>query len=180
MYNKKIMSEIDTQDVDFVNNEGSVSEEDNEETPKSPTPEEDEKEEDSVDYKAKYFQLQRHYNKKQTATPAVKAETVTKSTEELVKELAKEREISNFAEDNDISVSQARQVYKVNSSPTKETLNDPFIKAGLDAMARKSRLEANTPSAAKVSTYAGKAFKDLPLSEKNKHFADHLKNISKK
>lgn len=175
------MSEIDTQDVDFVNNEGSVIEEGAEETPATTTTDEDESQvEDKTDYKAKFFQLQRQVNKKQTVTPPVKTEKVAKSTEELVKELAKEREISNFAEENAISVSQARQVFKFHPSPTKEVLNDPFIKAGLDAMARKARIESNTPSSAKVSTFAGKSFKDLPVEDKNKHFAEHLKNLSKK
>lgn len=174
------MSEIDTQDVDFVNNEVSVTENDAEETPATDTAEDDAERIDSVDYKAKYYQLQRQINKKQTVTPPVRTETVNKSTEDIVKELAKEREVSNFAEDNGISISQARQVFKYNPNPSKDTLSDPFIKAGLDAMARKSRIESNTPSSSKVSTYAGKTFKELPDADKEKNFAEHMKNLKRK
>lgn len=82
-----------------------------------------------------------------------------------------------FGYENSLSPSQTDKVFALNQNPTKETLKDPFVKAGLDAIRRQERLENNTPStSAKSGVLDRTKLKDASPEEKQKAFEQYMKS----
>ena len=78
-----------------------------------------------------------------------------------------------FGYENSLSPDETDKVFSYNKSPTKDTLQDPFIKAGIDAMRKLKRVSDATPSpSGRSSMVAGK-----PLSEVIKDPAERAKNF---
>lgn len=51
-----------------------------------------------------------------------------------------------FGYQNGLSPEETDYIFKINSAPSKELLEDPFIKGGLEAIRSAKRVENNTPS----------------------------------
>jgi hypothetical protein len=91
--------------------------------------------------------------------------TQTKSLDpETLKDIAEikfDKKVAKFADANDLSIAQAERVLKHNPNATAEDLKDPFIKAGIDAIGRRDRLERNSPKGKQTRS----ATPSKPLSE---------------
>lgn len=59
--------------------------------------------------------------------------------------LALAEEKRQFGYQNGLSPEETDAVFKINPKPTKETLEDPFVKGGLEAIRAKKRVDSNTP-----------------------------------
>lgn len=90
--------------------------------------------------------------------------------QDLAKDIAEfkfDRKVSRFAEDNGITRGQAEKLLKMKPDATAEDLNDEFIKAGLEALERKNRVQKNTPRGANsVSSSPAKSLSEMTPAEK--------------
>lgn len=76
-----------------------------------------------------------------------------------------------FGYENGLSPEETDYLFKINSSPTKELLEDPFIKGGLEAIRAKRRVENNTPSTTSRSPVFSKPKKgELTKDDKQEQF----------
>lgn len=121
------------------------------------------KPEETAEYwKNKYFKKQR-LDKKEPQRPLQ-----TKKNEELdsikqdLSELKQERLKRQFGYENGLSPEEVDVIFRFNPNPTKEVLEDDFIKGGLDKIRAKKRVEANTPGS---STASGRITPPKPLTE---------------
>lgn len=113
-----------------------------------------------VDWKAealKYKAIaQRYAKKKEGGTPAPK-QALTEKNDDIrltVKELQLAETKRQFGYANDLSPEETDAVFKLSPNPTKEVLNDPFVKGGLAALRAKKRVEENTPrSSSRSATF---------------------------
>lgn len=80
-----------------------------------------------------------------------------------------------FGYEHGLSPVETDKVFQVESNPTAETLKDPFVKAGLDAVKRQARVENNSPStSAKSNTLNRKAMKDMSAEEKQAAYEKYM------
>lgn len=63
-----------------------------------------------------------------------------------VAELALAEKKRQFGYANGLSPEETDAVFRINPSPTKETLEDPFVQGGLNNLRAKKRVDNNTPS----------------------------------
>lgn len=98
----------------------------------------------------------------------VQLPTKKEADDEIVKSVKRLEEIENkrqFGFENNLSPEETDFIFKVSQGkPTKEDLENPFIKAGLEGYRSKKRLESNTPSSSSTS----KVFRDKQFSEMSK------------
>lgn len=72
-----------------------------------------------------------------------------------------------FGYENSLSPDETDMVFRFNPKPTKEDLDNPFVKGGIEALRSKRRAESNTPSpSSKIFKVAGKQWHELSPSEK--------------
>lgn len=112
-------------------------------------------------------------------TQIPKVETKKEEPEELgairatVSQLQLAEQKRQFGYEHGLSPEETDAVYKLNSAPTKETLEDPFVKGGLEAIRAKKRLADNTPGASRA-TSKFTPDKDLTPAEKEKAFQEFM------
>lgn len=172
MYEQKLIMEYDeTQDVDLENNEETSDEQTDELQEMADRYAQLELEKKALEDKLKADEAikRRLANKK---SPVEKFDNETKKVVEI---LAKEREMRKYAEENGLTFAQAEKVYSITPNPTKETLNDTFIKAGLEALSRKERVENNTPGSKSAPTVGGKTFREMTREERIANFNKFVK-----
>lgn len=119
------------------------------EVPKEETPEVDWQKE-ALKYKAI---AQRYAKKNQSGTPAPKQE-LSKEDKDIrltVKELQLAEKKRQFGYEHGLSPEETDAVFKLSPNPTKEVLEDPFVKGGLNALRSKKRVEENTPKSSSRS-----------------------------
>lgn len=120
----------------------------------------------------KVAMLQRILNKK-NQQPIIKRED-----NEIQKDIAEikfYRKVETFAEDNGLTKKQAEQVLKLYPNATAETLTDPFIKAGIDALARKDKVAENTPRGSSTkTTTSSKSYGQMTPEEKKEWYANRM------
>lgn len=103
-----------------------------------------------------------------------KASTNTNKSNSLDQDLANDiaefkfdRKITRFADENGISRVQAERLLTLKPNATAEDLKDEFIRAGLDALSKKQRVENNTPRGRNsVSSVQAKPLSEMTLAEK--------------
>jgi len=118
----------------------------------------------------KVAMLQRILNKKK-AEPIIKDNEIQKD----IAEIKFYRKVEVFAEENGLNKKQAEQVLKLYPNATAETLKDPFIKAGIDALARKERVAENTPRGSSTkSTTSSKSYGQMTPEEKKEWYANRM------
>jgi hypothetical protein len=121
-------------------------------------------------------------NKPNLDTPPIKKDEkkevmhddrIVKTVEKL--ELAERKR--EFGYENGLSPAETDHIFKINPNPTKELLEDPFVKGGLQALRAKKRVEDNTPSNSQRSpTFQLPKKADMTPDEKQQHFEQHMKN----
>ena len=114
--------------------------------------------------------------KKKLANPPTLL-TKEKPDYEIVKSVKRLEEIESkrqFGFEHSLSPEETDFLFRATGgNPTKETLEDPFIKGGLESYRSKKRLEANTPSGSSSSSiFKGKEFKEMSEDEKRKSFEE--------
>jgi hypothetical protein len=96
-----------------------------------------------------------------------------KGIEDKVSQLELAERKRQFGYDNGLSPVETDRVFQINPNPTKETLEDPFVKGGLSAIKAKERLSQNMPGASTGSPRfaADKDLEKMTPTEKDEELA---------
>lgn len=166
------------------NNELDIQNETVEETEQTTTTEED-----TVDYKALYEQeksdkkkLERKlFSVKASSKPLTEKPQVDDETVKTVQRLALLEEKRQFGFDNGLSPEETDAVYKFSSgNPTKETLEHPFVKAGIESLRSQKKLESNIPgSTSRSPIFSDKNFAEMTDDERRSSFEQASKKFKK-
>jgi hypothetical protein len=87
-----------------------------------------------------------------------------------------------FGYENSLSPEETDYAFQFNGgkTPTKEVLEHPFFKAGLEGYRATKRLENNTPgTSTSGSVFQGKKFEELSTEDRSKAFTERLKSVRK-
>lgn len=80
-----------------------------------------------------------------------------------------------FGYEHGLSPEETDKVFSITPKPTKETLDDPFIKAGLEAVRKARRVVEATPSpSGRSTTFNGKSFAELSEEDRKKAYESRL------
>lgn len=87
-----------------------------------------------------------------------------------------------FAWENNLSPEETDKVFAItNNNPTKDVLNDPFVKHGLEGVRASKRVADATPSSSKAGrTFKGKSFAELSPEDQKKNYAEYVRSLVKK
>lgn len=98
-----------------------------------------------------------------------------------VEELKIERLKRQFAYENNLSPQETDMVFKVNPNPTKEDLDNPFVKGGIEAIRKEKRVDEATPAPSSSASVLieGKEFKDLSEEDRKKNWEGYLEKSIK-
>lgn len=104
--------------------------------------------------------------------------------DELYSKVSRLEEIENkrqFGYENNLSPEETDVVFQfAQGKPTKDTLEHPFVKAGMEALRASKRVENNTPRPSlRGLSFNGKSFTELKPDEKQKAFEDRIKDIKR-
>lgn len=112
----------------------------------------------------------------QKPLPEKKDDDIRSSVEEL-KFAEKKRQ---FGYEHNLAPDEVDAIFKFNPNPTKEDLDNPFVKGGLEALKAKKRVESNTPSpSSKIFKVNGKSWGEMTPEEKEANWSkrqEYLKN----
>lgn len=131
--------------------------------------EEVEEEQPQPDWKAealKYKAIADRIAKKKPSQLTEKKEPQADLAERLnnLELLEKKRQ---FGYEHGLSPDEADAIFKINPNPSREDLENPFIKGGLEALRAKKRVAENTPSSSSRSvTFKGKDVKEILFDDK--------------
>lgn len=148
---------------------------------------EEESTEDEVDWKSEALKYKAIALRNKKKTKDVKSNINSKLQDkaespdvEVVSRLAnlemaeKKRQ---FGYEHGLSPKETDAVFKIDSDPSVETLKDPFIKAGLEALKSQERVAKNTPTtSAKSQRIDTKKMKDLSPVEQDRELQKFLKS----
>jgi len=101
------------------------------------------------------------------------------SLKETVAQLALSEKKRQFGFQNNLSPEEVDFVFQMSGgNPSKETLDNPFVKAGIESYRSEKRASNNIPSPSRGGlTFQGKEFKDLTDDERRKAFEEKRKNF---
>lgn len=136
--------------------------------------------------KADYNKLRRkalayESNKQSKTLSTQQKEPVDDDVRKTVSELKLIEEKRQFGFENNLSPEETDFVFTFSKGkPTKEIMDNPFVKSGIDGFRSQKRLEANTPSSSSHSPIFGsKPFEEMTLDEQRKAFEERRKNFKK-
>jgi hypothetical protein len=125
---------------------------------------------------------------RQLTARAKKAETLIKSkatykpNEDIdgIKSVVSRLELAEkkrqFGYENNLSPEEADYIFKINNKPSKELLEDPFIKGGLEAIRSAKRTAENMPSTSSRSPrFEMPKKEDITEDDKQKAFEEYRK-----
>lgn len=117
--------------------------------------------------------------KKQLSTK--KVEPIGEEVVQTVRSLKIAEDKRQFGFENNLSPQETDYVFKfANGKPTKEVLNNPFVKAGIEGLRATKRIEDNTPSSNHRSpVFQGKEFKDMDEEERRKRYNEAGKRFQR-
>jgi hypothetical protein len=136
----------------------------------------------SVDWQKealKYKAIAQRYAKKvQGGSPAPKQDLTEKKDDDIrltVKELQMAEKKRQFGYEHGLSPEETDAVFKLTPNPTKEVLEDPFVKGGLASLRAKKRVAENTPSSSSRSaSFKLTKKEEMSSDEKQKAFEEHI------
>lgn len=116
---------------------------------------------------------------KSSSTIRTKPEPVDDDLRKTVNTLAMSENKRQFGSRFGLTAEETDIVYKFSGGkPTKATLEDPFIKNGLEALRTAKRVESNTPSSSTHSSVFGnKSFEEIPEADRKKAFEERMKGM---
>ncbi len=135
-----------------------------------------------ADVEAKNKQLYARLKKQVPAEkPKLKSEEDIGETGTRLSKLELLETKRQFAWENNLSPDETDKVFSLTRNPTKETLKDPFIQAGLEGLRALKRVSEATPSTSgRAKKYQGKSFEDLSDDEQKQNYSDHVASLLKK
>lgn len=111
-----------------------------------------------VDWKAEALKqkaINQRLSKKLVASPEKPKQDLPEKTDDdirlTVKELQMAEKKRQFGYEHGLSPEETDAVFKLSPNPTKEVLDDPFVKGGLASLRAKKRVAENTPSSSSRS-----------------------------
>jgi hypothetical protein len=126
----------------------------------------------------KYKAIAQRYAKKvQGGSPAPKQDLTEKKDDDIrltVKELQLAEKKRQFGYEHGLSPEEADAVFKLTPNPTKEVLDDPFVKGGLASLRAKKRVAENTPSSSSRSASLDIDHSKATPDEKQKAFESYV------
>lgn len=143
-------------------------------------------EEDGFDWKADALKhraiADRLKGKLAKVAPITRTNEEHKVDEEITKDVAalKQAEAKRqFGFEHGLSPQETDHAFRfANGKPTKETLEDPFFKSGLEGLRTKERLEKNLPgSNSRSSVFKDKSFAESSEEDRKKSFEKRVKEI---
>lgn len=122
-----------------------------------------------------YERVKKSSGRKPNSNPPAKTDDVKEKLEKVagtVDQLALSEAKRTFGYEHNLSPQEVDAVFRINPKPTKETLDDPFIKGGLDAIRAKNRVTRNTPSGRGrgSATVNGKGWNQMDAKERQENF----------
>lgn len=185
------MSEQDNRELEHLNPE--LTDEEIESLLNSDESEESEEESDEMPESVKEMLAKKDAMIRQLHARAKKAESEKKNFNNQPKRESKKVETDDirdtvislkiaeqkrqFGYENGLSPEETDYLFKINPEPTKELLQDPFIKGGLEAVRAKKRAESNTPSLnSRSPRFELPKKKDLTPDDKQKNFESYMKS----
>lgn len=148
-----------------------------------------EENQEEVDWKAealKYKAIAHRQAKKiKGGTPNPKQELPTdvKRDEDLhktVERLSLAETKRQFGYEHNLSPEETDAVFKITPNPTKETLEDPFVKGGLATLRAKRKVQDNIPSTSNRSSFNLPKKEGLTTQEKQEEFDKFVQKRFKK
>lgn len=134
--------------------------------------------------KAKFTSMQRKAiaydaNKEKPAPLPTREEPVDEGLKKDVESLKSAEQKRQFGYAHGLSPEETDKVFQISGGkPTDETLKDPFVIAGLEALRAAKRVAANTPgSSSGAKLYGGKPFNELSKADKQKAWEDEMKGV---
>jgi len=116
---------------------------------------------------------------KKVAQPVEKKQDLQTEDNDIrltVKELQLAEKKRQFGYEHGLSPEEADAVFKLSPNPSKEVLEDPFVKGGLAALRAKKRVAENTPSSSTRSASFSINTKDNSPEAKQKALEEFVKN----
>jgi hypothetical protein len=188
--------DLENEDADFDEENSDEDEEDEEDGDDSDNEDSDEEDEEDEDDKPvtrkelkELLKTKNRSNARDRVTSKKKG-PVTKQPSDLEKtvaELKKESEQRallekkrDFADEHRLSRKQTDLVFRLTKRPTAKFLNQPHVKAALDAIKQSENIARNTPSGSGKrgkSPDGGKKWTELPSDERQSGFADRRRSI---
>lgn len=108
------------------------------------------------DYKAEFLKqkaINQRLSKKLVGTPEPKQalQTEDKDIRKAVESLQLAEKKRQFGYEHGLSPEETDAVFKLSPNPSKDVLEDPFVKGGLSALRAKKRVAENTPTSSSRS-----------------------------
>lgn len=137
-------------------------------------------EEDTTDWKAEALKQKAINQRLQKKT----TKSITKESydDEVVKDVQYLKTLEakrQYGYEQGMSPEETDFVFKFSGGkPTKEVLDNPFVKSGLEGFRASKRLEANTPSSSGASpVFGNKPFEELSETDRAKAFESRVKSL---
>lgn len=132
--------------------------------------------------KSKFTAIQRKaiaYDAGKKSGKPLPAEQATPVSDEVIKDVAtlkSAEEKRQYGYQHELSPEETDKVFQLaGGKPTVETLKDPFIIAGLEAMRASKRVDKNIPGASRgAKLYGGKPFAELDKAGKQKAWEEQM------
>lgn len=131
-----------------------------------------------ADVEAKNKQLYARLKKPTAEKPKLQSSSIDGIDEikSTVSQLAMKDKMLDFGLEYGLSREEVQAVFRINPNPSKETLEDPFVKGGLQAIRAKKSLENAIPSSSKRSpTVDGKTWTEMSKEERAKNYSTVMK-----
>lgn len=117
---------------------------------------------------------------KKVAQPVEKKQDLTEKKDDDIRLTVKELQLAEkkrqFGYEHGLSPEEADAVFKLTPNPTKEVLEDPFVKGGLASLRAKKRVAENTPSSSRPTSFKLPNKEAVTAEDKQKAFEEYLKN----
>lgn len=113
------------------------------------------------------------------AKPRIKSDPYDDAVVKDVQYLKTLEEKRQYGYENGLSPQETDYAFKfAGGKPTKEILEDPFFKGGLESFRSMQRVEANIPnSSSSAPVFGDKPFSEIPDDERAKRFESRMKQI---
>lgn len=123
-------------------------------------------------------------NKKKVDSESTKPQSLPEKKEvdedirTTVSQLALAEKKRQFGYEHGLSPEETDAIFRFNTNPTKDDLEQPFIKAGLEGLRSKKRVESATPSpSSKSLSVGGKSFSEMSSEERQKNWDKLVKKV---
>lgn len=155
------MENEEIQDIDLENNEETTEET----TVDKPVDEE------AIDYKAEAAKWRAIAERNKKKAPISKKRDDDFDPKEAISRLELAERKRQFAYENQLSPDETDRLFKINPNPSKADLDDPFVKAGIEGLRAKKRIENGTPSPSSNSPKInGKTFEEMDDADRAKNY----------